>query len=211
MTRDPSFRLSSKGRIPLPNHNIRSASPSDCSDLVILADTATRGLSSFLWQQRASPGQSVFEVGRNAILNNGDEATHLSNWKVAKISDRIAGGLNSYELKSDAGSVQAGEVGLVLEPVQSLKNLAAGTYYLSVVSVFEAFRGNSIGRSLLEYGERLAAQQGCTRLSLLVGSFNGAAKKLYEEVGYQDWERREFVPFLGSDPAGEWVLMGKDL
>lgn len=140
---------------------------------------ATRGLSSFLWQQRASPGQSVFEFGRNAILNNGDEATHLSNWKVAKFSDRIAGGLSSYELKSDAGAVQAGEVGLVLEPVQSLKNLAAGSYYLSVVSVFEAFRGNSIGRSLLEYGERLAAQQGCTRLSLLVGSFNGAAKKHY--------------------------------
>ena len=43
----------------------RSSTHEDCAHLALLADMATRRLTSFLWGQTASPGQSAFEIGRN--------------------------------------------------------------------------------------------------------------------------------------------------
>ena len=68
-----------------------------------------------------------------------------------------------------------------------------------------------IGKRMLDEAERIARAAGKDRLTLLVGSFNARAHRLYRQVGFRDWDRRPFVPFPGSDEPGEWILMIKDL
>ena len=48
-------------------------------------------------------------------------------------------------------------------------------------------------------------------MTLMVGSFNSGARRLYERFGFHEAGRRPFVPFPGSDPEGEWMLMVLDL
>lgn len=78
----------------------------------------------------------------------------------------------------------------LLVSLDALKSVARGTWYVSVASVFAA---------------------GVRRITLLVASFNPDAQRLYEELGFQEWERRPFQPFPGSNEAGDWMLMVKDL
>lgn len=57
---------------------------------------ATRRLTSFLWGQMATPGQSAFEVGRNVIRNAEGYFTHFANWRVAEHQGQTVGALNGY-------------------------------------------------------------------------------------------------------------------
>ena len=52
---------------------------------------------------------------------------------------------------------------------------------------------------------------GCPQLTLMVGSFNGGVRRLYERSGFRERARRPFAPFSGSDPEGKWMLMVLDL
>jgi len=99
----------------------------------------------------------------------------------------------------------------VLRPVNDLKRIAEGSWYISVASVFPENRGEGIGHAILTLGEEKARAAGCSRLTLLVGSFNEGAHRLYERFGMHEGARRPFVPFPGSDPTGDWILMVKDL
>ena len=48
----------------------RAAQQNDCTHLALLADMATRRLTSHLWGLTANAGQSAFEVGRSIIRND---------------------------------------------------------------------------------------------------------------------------------------------
>lgn len=186
---------------------IRDARPTDASDLAILADAATRRLVSWLWDEPAAAGQSSFEVGRTAILTNVDSPTHLSNWAVAVAGSQVVGGLNSYELGLQPEPSPRSAA--VLQPLNELKSVAEGSWYVSVASVHAEFRGQGAGRSLLAFAERSAAAAQCDTITLVVGSFNDDARRLYERVGFVEWQRRPFRPFAGSDEPGDWILMAK--
>jgi ribosomal protein S18 acetylase RimI-like enzyme len=51
--------------------------------------------------------------------------------------------------------------------------------------VAEPYRGQGLGRRLLETAEEWACQQGLPRISLSVGAQNTLVQKLYESLGYQ--------------------------
>jgi ribosomal protein S18 acetylase RimI-like enzyme len=51
--------------------------------------------------------------------------------------------------------------------------------------VAEPYRGQGLGRRLMETAEEWARQQGLPRISLSVGAHNKLAQKLYETLGYQ--------------------------
>jgi len=194
-----------------PGHKImiRAAQADDSAELAVLADAATRRLTAWLWDQQASEGQSSFEVGREAIRS---DATHLSyhkNWDVAELDRSVAGGLNSYKLELPSTAV-ADHLSLVLNPLTELKAVAEGTWYVSVASVFPEHRGHGIGQALLTHAATKATRAGVSQLTLIVASFNTNALRLYLRVGFEEWQRRPFVPFPGSDPKGDWILMAKD-
>jgi ribosomal protein S18 acetylase RimI-like enzyme len=51
--------------------------------------------------------------------------------------------------------------------------------------VADPYRGQGLGRRLMETAEEWAGQQGLQRISLSVGAHNKLAQKLYETLGYQ--------------------------
>lgn len=186
----------------------RSATSEDCADLALLADMATRRLTSFLWGQMASPGQSSFEIGRSVTRNDTSHYMHCENWRVAEHDGKLVGALNGYVIPEPTGSPPALDV---VKPLNALKDVAAGTWYIAVASIYPEYQGKGFGRALLAEAESIARAAGKDRLTLMVGSFNTRAYALYEKCGFTEWERRPFVPFPGSDEPGEWVLMAKDL
>ena len=190
--------------------NFRAATEDDSSHLAILADSARR-LVSHMWRGAAQVGQSCFEVGREAIRTNGNHFSHYANWQIAEIGGRVAGGLNGYVLpkQMDAGILV--DTPDLLRPLNALKAVAEGTWYISAASVFPEFRNRGVGDALLSKAEALARIQGNSRLTLMVGSFNEGAQRLYRRFGFSEWERRAFTPFEGSDPEGDWILMVKDV
>lgn len=53
---------------------------------------------------------------------------------------------------------------------------------------YNGYRRKGVATALLQEAERVAKEQGCTRIELLVGSTdNPVAKRLYEKWGYVDW------------------------
>lgn len=188
----------------------RPAIAADSSDLAILADAATRRLISWVWDSAAQLGQSSFEVGRNTIHSNVESLSHFTRWRVAERNGTVAGAINGYRLtpaqETDPRSDQE-----VLAPLNELKAIATDTWYVSVASVFPESRNEGIGRALLADAQQVAAEAGQTSVSLIVASFNPSAKRLYELIGFIEWERRPFRPFPGSDETGEWILMVQEL
>lgn len=190
--------------------SFRAAREADSSDLAILADAATRRFVSWVWDAGAAPGQSSFEVGRESIRSDPRSLTYLTKWRVAERDGRVVGGLNSYPL-SDAVNPAMADDNDVVRPLNQLKAIAAGTWYISVASVFPEFRSQGIGHAVLTEAQRLADDAGVGALSLLVASFNPGAKSLYERFGFAESARRPFGAFPGSGESGDWILMVKDL
>ncbi|HWK63809.1 MAG TPA: GNAT family N-acetyltransferase [Rhizobiaceae bacterium] len=187
----------------------RPASEEDCAHLALLADMATRRLTSFLWGRLAEPGQSAFEVGRNIIRNDETHYMHFRNWRVAEHQGQIVGALNGYVIPALVGSASA--PGDVATPLNELKATAAGTWYISVAAIYPEHQGRGFGKLLLAEAESIARSAQNDRLTLMVGSFNERAHRLYRQQGFREWDRRPFSPFPGSDEPGEWILMVKDV
>ncbi len=112
----------------------RAAVAGDCADLAVRADMATRRMTSYLWGLAAQPGQSAFEVGRRIIHSETGHFSHFRNWRVAGVGRFIAGAL--------CGSIMATPPAIapprpeVAEPLNALKLLAVGTWYLSALALY---------------------------------------------------------------------------
>jgi ribosomal protein S18 acetylase RimI-like enzyme len=190
---------------------IRPATEADCATLALVNDAATRRLASFLWAQSAAEGQSPFEVGRSLIRHQREHFSHVSNWVVAEVDGQVAGAMNTWYLPTGVTAEDIARSPPVLQPLNTLKAVAGGTWYVVAVSVLPEWRGRGVGQALLGNAEQQARARGLPRLTLMVGSFNTGARRLYAHLGFEVWDRRPFTPFPGSDPAGEWMLMRKDV
>ena len=82
----------------LAKYEIQPASRWNSGDLAILADMATRRLSSFLWSFVGSGGISPFEIGRSVIHGDLASTLHHSKWLVALSGTDVMGAVNSYPL-----------------------------------------------------------------------------------------------------------------
>lgn len=60
----------------------------------------------------------------------------------------------------------------------------ADEYYISNLGVHPSAQGQGIGSTLLAFAEKLAGESGLSKISLIVGSYNQSALRLYQRVGY---------------------------
>lgn len=65
----------------------------------------------------------------------------------------------------------------LFQPVRSVR--------VNSVCVVEQMRGKGIGRLLMQRAESWAVERGAAEVRLVVWAFNGAALKMYEELGYE--------------------------
>lgn len=200
----------SQNCVPSVEHSLRPAVPSDASDLLVLADVSSRCLFSWVWGEASNSGQSALELAHRSIQTDLGSVSHCSNWDVIEHNGAVVAGLNSYLLLAvvEPEDTQT-RVAMVTRPLNQLKTIAEGSWYIASVSVFVEGRGIGAGTTLIEVAERKARQSGVEKLSLMVGSFNKRARELYERMGFTEWDRREFIPFPGADSEGFWILMVK--
>lgn len=189
----------------------RPATPDDATDLALLLDAASRRLVSWRWSTLATPGQSWFEVGRTRILTLTDNQAHYTNWLVAELDGHPVGGLNAHAVPDRVEEADPADLDPVFHPLTALEPLTAGTFYIMAAAIFAEHRGQGHGAALLDKAAAMARDRGLTRLSLMTESFNAGARRLYLRHGFRDLARRPFVPFPGTDEAGDWTLMVKDL
>lgn len=195
----------------------RPALPNDCAHLALLADMATRCLSSHLWSLTATAGQSAFEVGRSIIRNDTLHFSHFRNWRVAEFDGDVVGAINTCLLPPSISAPQTPSLTPshnlpdVTRGLNELKALAAGTCYLSSAALYPEHQARGFGSALIDEAMSQARGSGAGQLTLLVGSFNTRAHRLYLRCGFEEWARRPFNAFPGSDSPGEWVLMRKTM
>jgi len=191
--------------------NFRPATPHDATDLALLLDAASRRLVSWRWSTLARPGQSWFEVGRDRILTLTDNQANYANWLIAEQGGRTVGALNAHPVPETVEPTDLATLDPVFHPLVALEPQTAGTFYIMAAAVFAEQRGQGHGTALLDKAADLARGRGLSRLTLMTESFNIGARKLYLRQGFSDLDRRPFVPFPGSDEAGDWTLMVKAL
>jgi ribosomal protein S18 acetylase RimI-like enzyme len=75
--------------------------------------------------------------------------------------------------------------------------------YIGQIAVRKEFRGQGIGKKLISFVEEIAFKD-WPRLFITVSDFNKRAKKLYEEIGF---EEVGFVPDLFKDGVAEHVMV----
>lgn len=185
----------------------RPALQNDCTHLALFADMATRRLTSHLWGLTANAGQSAFEVGRSIIRNDTLHFSNFSNWRVAEVDGDVVGAINTCMLRQPV--VESPSTPAVLRGLNELKTLATGTCYLSAAALYPEHQGRGFGSALINEAVAQSRIAEVEHLTLLVGSFNTKAHTLYLRCGFEEWARRPFTAFPGSDTPGEWILMRK--
>jgi ribosomal protein S18 acetylase RimI-like enzyme len=189
---------------------VRPALRADSANLALLADMATRGLSTFLWGLAAKSGQTPLDLGGTSIGDDAGSLLYYPNWQVAERGNDLVGAVYGYVLGHQPVATDP-RAAQVLQPLCDLKNLAIGSWYISALAVFPQARGGRVGHSLLRQSEHLAVKASAPEITLMVGSFNTGARALHESLGYLERARQAFVPFAGSDGGGHWIFMAKSL
>ncbi len=74
-----------------------------------------------------------------------------------------------------------------------------GTFWPSILIGEKSARGRGIGKQAMIWCEELALEMNCKRIEIGVFEFNGAARKLYESMGYVEFAKTpEFTWWDGA-------------
>ena len=77
-------------------------------------------------------------------------------------------------------------------------------HYLSLIGTSASARGAGVGRFMMSEFEKMAAEDGCTKVSLMVSDFNISAMDFYCSLGY--WELG-VIPDAAKAGISEHVMM----
>ena len=178
---------------------MRKAKVEDARKLAELMNVAGEGIPAYLWERMAGPEEDVMTLGarRVARMEGGFSYT---NAYIAARDGVIAGMLVGYRLPDP-----------VVRPLVELEAVAPGSWYINAVATDALYRGQGVGRTLMDFAEQLAVASRAEALSLIVAEENTGARRLYKRLGYRDIDRRPNVPFPRCPHTGSWVLMTKEI
>lgn len=77
-------------------------------------------------------------------------------------------------------------------------NLQPKDLYIAMLALYPSYRGRGYGKRLLKEAERLAHEQGCTRLTLDVEAGNSVARAAYAAAGFQQIDASNEVRLDGE-------------
>lgn len=193
-----------------PEIVFRPATIADASALAVLVDIAGEGMPAYMWSTLAAPGQSLLEFGRERAQRD----TGGFSWRnavVAEMDAEVAACLVGYLLDDPYDLGVLAETPEVVQPLVKLEAQAPGSWYVNVLATFPEFRGLGIGTALLEIAESNGSEAGAPAVSVIVGSWNEEAARLYGRAGYEAVASEPAIPFPGNNREGDWVLMAKSL
>lgn len=184
----------------------RPATPADAAALAVLADIAANGLANSVWLDQVGPGQSALELGRLSVLRP-EEVDSYSNSTIAMVGPEVAACLIGGLPEDLYDASRLDEKADVFRPVAQLAVQAAGTWYIDVIATFAEFRGYGLGAKLLAIAASKAAETGALGNSLVVGSWNPNAQRLYKRCGFQPVAREPAILPDTYPQSGDWILM----
>ncbi len=188
----------------------RPATLKDTSALTVLVDIAGEGVPHWLWQSLAGPGRSALEVGRDRARREegGFSYRHAT---LAEMGGEIAACSIVYPLDDPYDLSELDALPAHVKPLVRLEAKAPGSWYVNVLATFPEFRGQGLGAELLEIAAAKAQEAGAPAMSIIVGSWNAGAARLYRLAGYDTVAAEPAVLPQAFPQSGDWMLMTRPL
>lgn len=186
---------------------IRPARREDAADLAYLINEAGEGLAYWMWS-RNEAGIDAWEWGRQRAARDEGDFSWRNAWVVDRDSKVVAMLLGFVIAPAD---IDLGEVPEIVRPLVKLEQLAAGSWYINAIATRSEYRGQGIGRELIEFAAKQAREAGCTKLSLQNFVSNANARRLYERAGFREVAREPMVRIEGLPDYGASILHVREL
>jgi len=192
---------------------LRRATEADIPDLARLFIMAADGIVDAVYHDLV-PGLALEKIFEWRFSQFGTVLSYEYCW-VAQDGLQVAGMVNAYPIDhlADAPSdprLTADRLA-VFRPFETLREQAAGSYYINLVAVYPEWRGKGIGHRLIGLATSDAQQQGLTELSLIVFEQNSRAVALYRRLGFEISARSQVAPHRLIRRTGDLVLMKRRL
>jgi ribosomal protein S18 acetylase RimI-like enzyme len=112
----------------------------------------------------------------------------LSDFAKANLVASLAARSQAYSVLAFLGEDDATPVGLV-NCIEGFSTFACRPLVnVHDVTVLDGFRGQRVGERMLELAEQMARERGACKLTLEVLSGNAGAMRLYQRVGFANYE-----------------------
>jgi len=190
--------------------SVRNAKVEDAPKLAGLMNMAGEGVPAYLWGRMAGPGEDALAFGARRVAGT-EGGFSYTNAYVAEYDGAIAGMLLGYRLPDPHEAGPLDGIPVVVRPLIELEALVPGSWYINAVATDPVYRGQGVGRKLMDWAEHLTSASGAKVVSLIVAEENVRARRLYERLRYQAIARRQIVPFPQCAHTGDWVLMTKEI
>lgn len=187
---------------------IRPARKDEARAIAALFRIASEGVSDYVWQRLAEPGEDLLDTGARRYARENTEFSY-QNCLIVECGDQIAGMMHAFPMHVAADRALPEDFDPVLRPYAELE--ADDTLYIAALAVEPGHRGQGIGRRLIGLTERQVREMGLSGLSLLVFENNPGAVRLYRRLGFESADRRAIVPHPLIHHTGDVLLMVKTL
>jgi ribosomal protein S18 acetylase RimI-like enzyme len=186
---------------------IRPGVVEDAPLLAELVNYAGEGLPLYLWSRMAEPRESAWDVGRRRAAREEGSFSYRNATMIEQDGD-AAGCLIGYAIPEDPSPIPS-DMPAMFVALQELENLVPGTWYVNVLAVRPAFRGQGLGTKLLALAEERARAEGRRGLSVITSDDNVGARRLYERCGYLKMATRPMIKEDWENDGQEWILLAK--
>jgi ribosomal protein S18 acetylase RimI-like enzyme len=188
----------------------RYATPDDAPALAELANEAAEGMPLYMWSKRAEKGQDPWEIGM-ARAKREEGGYSYRHAVVYEEDEQVVAALIGYPLPDAPPARNYDDMPAMYVPLQELEDAAPGTWYVNFIAAYPAQRGRGYGTTLLDIGERLAADAGKRGVSLIVSDANAGARRFYERHGYSARKSRPIIKEDWETDGADWLLYIKPL
>jgi len=189
---------------------IKKAKLNDCHSIADLALMAGEGIPAYFWEQSRKDTQEIIDVG---ALNAASESDNFSyrNAYLALVNKEVAGMLLAYRLPESEDAENLKDFPEFIRPLIELEQCVPGSFYINMLATYPEYRGKGIGTQLMGIADKLAAEAGCTIISVEVFEQNRGALRLYQRLGYRIAEQRNVVIHPCHPYDGSIFLLTKDV
>ncbi|MCM1320219.1 MAG: GNAT family N-acetyltransferase [Muribaculaceae bacterium] len=173
---------------------VREAQASDCH---LIGEVVAMGIGHEVAREYTGIDE-VINVLSEVSSTCGTQYSYR-NALIAEVDGEPAGAIVGYD-GARLRELRDGSLAVIRKYHPGIKvvddETGEGEFYLDSVAVLPRFRGAGVGRRLIDAMSHRAAQQGHTRVGLLVDFENPRAEKLYETLGFRHVGERPFFGHL---------------